>query len=124
MKKHFSSENIEFTPSEVFNYFVYENDAELQTEVVIDEIVGLVEQSISFISLDPKRLTVMIMKTKSDKAIKEFLNQLFKRNRTNKWNSYDTTIVISYYIQSKFRHIDLLEILSQQHPELYRILLS
>lgn len=120
IEKHFSSEDIEFTPSEVFNYFVYENDAELQTEAVIAEIVGLVEQSISFISLDPKRLTIMIMKTKSDKAIKGFLNQLFKRNRTDKWNSYDTTIAISYLIQSNFRHIDLLEILSQQHPELYR----
>lgn len=120
IEKHFSSEDIEFTPSEVFNYFVYENDAELQTEAVIAEIVGLVEQSISFISLDPKRLTIMIMKTKSDKAIKGFLNQLFKRNRADKWNSYDTTIAISYLIQSNFRHIDLLEILSQQHPELYR----
>lgn len=119
IKKHFSSEDIEFTPSEVFNYFVYENDSNLQTEAVIKEIVRLVEQSISFINLDPKRLTIMIMKTKSDKAIKSFLNQLFKRNRANKWNSYDTTIAISYLIQSKFNHIDLLDILSHQHPNLY-----
>lgn len=75
---------------------------------MVTEIVGLVEQSISFISLDPKRLTVMIMKTESDRAIKGFLNQLFKKNRSDKWNSYDTTIAISYLIQSKFRHIDLL----------------
>ena len=119
IEKHFSSDDIEFTPSEVLNYFVYENDLELQTEPVINEIVGLVEQSISFISLDPKRLAIMIMKTKSEKAIKSFLNQLFKRSRADKWNSYDTTIAISYLIQSKFNHIDLLEILSQQHPHLY-----
>lgn len=86
---------------------------------MVKEIVGLVEQSISFISLDPKRLTVMIMKTQSDKAIKGFLNQLFRKNRLNRWNSYDTTIAISYLIQSKFRHIDLLEILSNRHPNLY-----
>lgn len=119
VNKHFSSDDIEFTPSEVFNYFVYENENELQSEDVIKEIVGLVEQSISFISLDPKRLTVMIMKTKSDKAIKGFLNQLFRKNRSDKWNSYDTTIAISYLIQSKFRHIDLLNILSNRHPNLY-----
>lgn len=119
IEKHFSSEDIEFTPSEVFNYFVYENDTDLKTEPVVAEIIGLVEQSISFISLDPKRLTVMIMKTQSDKAIKGFLNQLFKRNRADKWNSYDTTIAISYLIQSEFRHIDLLAILEQQHPKLY-----
>lgn len=86
---------------------------------MVKEIVGLVEQSISFINLDPKRLTVMIMKTQSDKAIKGFLNQLFRKNRLDKWNSYDTTIAISYLIQSEFRHIDLLEILSNRHPNLY-----
>lgn len=119
INKHFSSDDIEFTPSEVFNYFVYENEAELQSDDVVKEIVELVEQSISFISLDSKRLTVMIMKTKNDRAIKGFLNQLFRRNRSDKWNSYDTTIAISYLIQSKFRHIDLLNILSNRHPNLY-----
>ena len=119
VNKHFSSDDVEFTPSEVFNYFVYENTEELQSENVIKEIVGLVNRSISFISLDPKRLTVMIMKTKSEAAIKGFLNQLFNRDRSNKWNSYDTTIAISYLIQSKFRHIDLLNILSRRHPSLY-----
>ena len=117
--KHFSSNDIEFTPSEVFNYFVYENEDELKTEPVINAIVGLVKRSISFISLDPKRLTIMIMKTKSSRAIRGFLNQLFERHRLHRWNSYDTTIVISYLIQSEFRHIDLLNILSNQHPSLY-----
>ena len=117
--KHFSSDDIEFTSSEVFNYFVYEDETDLQSDAVVKEIIDLVEQSISFISLDPKRLTVMIMKTNSDRAIKGFLNQLFKKNRSDKWNSYDTTIAISYLIQSKFRHIDLLNILSNRHPKLY-----
>lgn len=120
IEKHFSSEDIEFVPSEVLNYFVYENNTALQREEVIERICSLVKQSISFISLDPKRLTIMIMKTKNEKAIKGFLNQLFKRYRADKWNSYDTTIAISYLIQSEFKHIDLLEILYQQHPELYR----
>lgn len=120
IEKHFSSVDIEFTPSEVFNYFVYEDENELKSEPIVEEIVKLVERSISFISLDPKRLTVMIMKTKSDKAIKGFLNQLFKHNRADKWNSYDTSIAISYLIQSEFKHIDLLEILLHQQRELYR----
>lgn len=117
--KHFSSDDIEFTPSEVFNYFVYENEKELQSDIVVKEIVGLVTQSISFINLDPKRLTVMIMKTRSSNAIKAFLNQLFKKNRLNRWNSYDTTIAISYLIQSEFKHIDLLNIMSVRCPDLY-----
>ena len=119
IRKHFSSSDIEFTPSEVFNYFVYENEEELQSEPVIKEIVELVKHSISFINLDPKRLTVMIMKTKDDQAIKGFMNHLFKKNRADKWNSYDTTIAISYLIQSRFNHIDLLAILGHRHPKLY-----
>lgn len=122
--KHFSSENIEFTPNEVFNYFVYENEKELYTAKVTDKILELIRQSIAFINLDPKRLTVMIMKTHSDKAIRAFLNQLFTRYRSGKWNSYDTTIAISYLIQSKFQHRDLLNIIKQYHPDLHRYYLE
>lgn len=120
IEKHFSSIDIEFTANEVFNYFVYENEEELTNSKVIKEIHELVNQSISFISLDPKRLTTMIMKTKDDNAIKAFLNQLFKRYRAKKWNSYDATIAITYLIQSKFQHIDILNILKENHPALYR----
>lgn len=120
IEKHFSSDDIEFTANEVFNYFVYENEEEICKKEVVSQIICLVKQSISFVSLDPKRLTVMIMKTKEDKAIKAFLNQLFSRNRAEKWNSYDTTIAITYLIQSKFQHIDLLNILNKQHPDLHR----
>lgn len=119
INKHFFSGDIEFSPSEVFNYYIYENETELQLKSVVDEIVDLVKKSISFINLDPKRLTIMIMKTKNDCAIKGFLNHLFKRNRADKWNSYDTTIAISYLIQSKFQFIDLLKVLSDRNPKLY-----
>ena len=43
INKHFSSDDIEFTPSEVFNYFVYENEEELQSKPVVEEIVRLVQ---------------------------------------------------------------------------------
>ncbi len=119
IEKHFSSDDIEFTASEVFNYYVYENEEELKSKDIIDTIIYLVNQSVSFISLDPKRLTVMIMKTKNSEVIRGFLNQLFKRNRAGMWNSYDTTIAISYLIQSKFGHIDLLKVLNSHYPNLY-----
>ena len=120
INEHFSSPDIEFTPSEVFNYYVYENDSLMKDDLIINEIIELVEQSISFISLDPKRLTVMIMKTENSKAIKAFLNQLFKRYKADKWNSYDTNIAISYLTQSKFKHIDILSIFKEKEPLLYR----
>ena len=77
-------------------------------------------QDISFISLDPKRLGVMIMGAHNDRAIKNVLNHLFRRHRLGKWNSYDTTTAITYLIQSEFRHIDLIKTLETESPPLHR----
>jgi len=115
----FSIDDVEFTSSEVFNYFIYENNESLSTAEATKALVSLIEQDLSFINLDPKRLTIMIMKNGSDKAIKAFLNQLFNRNRSGKWNSYDTTIAINYLIQSRFVHIDLLRIIKDHCPNLF-----
>ena len=120
IKTHFSHDDIEFTPSEVFNYFIYENQKELKSQEVIDEVAGLVEQDISFISLDPKRLGVMIMGAHNDRAIKSVLNHLFRRHRLGKWNSYDTTTAITYLIQSEFCHLDLIKAIEIESPSLYR----
>lgn len=120
IEDHFSFDDIEFTASEVFNYFVYESDSEVNSSNVSRLILRIIRKNISVISLDPKRLGVLIMKTHNDMAIKATLNELFKRQRADKWNSYDTTIAISYLVQSEFRHIDLLAVLKKNAPELHR----
>ena len=61
----------------------------------------------------------MVMQAGGDRAIKAMLSQLFHRNRMGVWNSYDTTIAISYLIQSKFQHIDLLDVLYEKSKSLY-----
>lgn len=116
--QHFGSDDIEFTPTEVYNHFIYESENILQDDAVISTICELINTDISFISLDPKRLSIMIMKTKNRLAIKALLNQLFQRNRKGLWNSYDTSIAISYLIQSEFRHIDLLATLNENCADL------
>lgn len=119
IEEHFDNQSIEFTPSEVYNYLIYENETELQTPDVTNTLVKIINTDLSFLSLDPKRLSVMVMKSGNDKAIKAILNRLFIRNRENIWNSYDTTVAIAYLIQSKFQHIDLLKVLERRCPELY-----
>jgi AbiA family abortive infection protein len=118
VEKHFSSDKIEFTAQEVLNYYIYDNTSDLQSEKVQNLLLGLVQQSNSFISLDPKRLTIMIMRSGNDIAIKAFLNNLFIRDRSDKWNSYDTTVAINYLIQSGFKHIDLLNVIEKRSPML------
>lgn len=118
IEHHFSSDDIEFTPTEVYNHYIYECEEVIQDSKVISTICKLINTDVSFISLDPKRLSIMIMKTKSPSAIKALLNQLFQRNRKGLWNSYDTSIAISYLIQSEFRHIDLLDALNENSKNL------
>lgn len=119
IENHFKSDNIEFTPEEVFNYLVYENQTELKQPVVSRTLVQIINRDVSFLSIDPKRLSVMVMQSGNDNAVKAMLNQLFIRSRAGVWNSYDTTIAIAYLIQSKFQHIDLLNVIYANSPDLY-----
>lgn len=119
IENHFKSDNIEFTPEEVFNYLVYENQTELKQPVVSRTLVQIINRDVSFLSIDPKRLSVMVMQSGNDNAVKAMLNQLFIRSRAGVWNSYDTTIAIAYLIQSKFQHIDLLDVIHTNCPDLY-----
>ena len=119
VEEHFSHEDIEFTATEVFNYFVYEFEEEASSEEVANTVFDLIKKNISVLSLDPKRLGVLVMKSHNDKAIKATLNELFTRKKNGLWNSYDTTIAIAYLLQSEFKHIDLLSILKTHQPDLY-----
>ena len=119
IENHFKSDNIEFTPEEVFNYLVYENQTELKQPVVSRTLVQIINRDVSFLSIDPKRLSVMVMQSGNDNAVKAMLNQLFIRSRAGVWNSYDTTIAIAYLIQSKFQHIDLLDVIHSNCPDLF-----
>jgi AbiA family abortive infection protein len=119
IEQYFHSNDIELTAMSVYNYFVYENQVELKTPETTKELLKIIRHDISFLSIDPKRLSVMVMQSDSDSSIKAMLNQLFIRYRAGIWNSYDTTIAIAYLIQSKFQHLDLLEILREKSPDLY-----
>jgi len=118
--EYFGRDDIEFTSNEVFNYFVYESEAEAESNEVSNAIKSIIEQDISVLSIDPKRLGILIMKSRNDGIIKTMLNELFKRSRTSKWNSYCTTIAITYLLNSRFRHIDLLEVLKANDYRLYQ----
>ena len=115
----FKREDIEYSPTEVLNYYIYRKEKIFQTEHIIKKIKQLIDYDISFISLDAKRLSTMVSNTKNGLAIKALLNQLFDRNRKNKWNSYDTVIAVSYLIQRQFKHVDLLRLLSENEPALH-----
>lgn len=119
IEKHFNRDDIEFTATEVLNYLIFDNSSELESESVSKTLERIIMRDVSALSIDPKRLSVMVMKTGDDRAIKAVLNQLFQRKRMGVWNSYDTTIAIAYLTHSKFQHIDLLSILYEKCKPLY-----
>lgn len=71
----FHSDDVELTAMSVYNYFVYENQTELQSPETSKELLKIIGHDISFLSIDPKRLSVMVMQSGSDSAIKAMLNQ-------------------------------------------------
>lgn len=115
----FQTPDLEYTANELFNHCVYGSNASLQGPSFIEKLKKILQTDVSFIALDPKRLTVMIVKTQNGELIKILLNHLFIRNRNGQWNYYDTTIAVVYFIQSFFRHIDLLEVLRSRCPDLF-----
>ena len=48
------------------------------------------------------------------------LSKLFSRGREGLWNSYDTSIAISYLIQRQFKHKDLLAALETNCLDIYK----
>ena len=114
----YSTTEIEFQPQEILNYFVYDNPESAKRVEAITYLLHMINRGVSFIHLDPKRLTILIMQTCSKEAIKNLLTVLFNRDRTNLWNSYDTTIAINYLIKRNVKHQDLLSVIERRVPEL------
>lgn len=120
IQEYFCRDDIEFTAEEVFNYLVYGTKSISEAEDVASAIASIAWKDVSVISLDAKRLLPLLIKVKSDKAVKRVLNRLFERHRQSMWNSNDTTIAIAYLLHSGFKHIDLLGVINSESPKLYK----
>lgn len=118
INKYFRKDGIIFSPREVLNYYAYNNTSEFEKPEIRQKLLKLIEKDVSFIRVDPKILTIMILNTK-DNLIKSFLNNLFKRYKTDKWNSYDTQVSINYLLKRGFRHEDLLDAIKEKEKSLY-----
>lgn len=118
IKKHFSADDIEYTAHEVYNHLIFDSSDKWDDEVT-DTLVRIIDNDVMVLALDPKSMAVMVMRSEQEKAIKAMLYNLFRRSRQGIWNSYDTTIAISYLIQSRFNHIDLLNVLKTTAPKLF-----
>lgn len=74
IEKHFTVRDIEFTASEVYNYLVYENQEELKSPEISKLLIQIISTDITFLSIDPKRLSVMVMQSGNDNAVRARVN--------------------------------------------------
>ncbi|HHY29013.1 MAG TPA: AbiA family abortive infection protein, partial [Desulfitobacterium dehalogenans] len=119
IKMHFSLSGVEYTPQEVYNSLVYEKHDLFLNEKVIEKLRSLISFDYSFLKLDAKRLTIMVLKTKNGPLVKCLLSKLFDSNRKGTWNIFDTSLAINYLLQRNFEHCDLLKILKQEEKYVY-----
>ncbi len=115
----FENASNNLAPSEVYNYFIYsKNDIPEKSKTkIINSLTTLFEKNPAFIDFDPKRLTILIIKTKDESLIKKLLNRLLTKGSKEILNSYDIISSLTYLMQTKFSHNALIQILSEQIPE-------
>lgn len=104
----------EYTPGEIYNSLVYENHPLFKDTQIIEMLISLVCFDYNFLKLDPKRFSVILLKTQDGSLIKAMLSKLFEANRRGVWNVYDTSLAINYLLQRNFNHTDLLNILKEE----------
>lgn len=117
--KYFTKDDIVYTSTEVYNYFVYQNNYVLQEKEIIQKISKIINIDTTFIALDPRRLTTMIVKSGDEEIIKLLVDKLCNRNDNNLWNAYDNSIAIFCLLLTGFKYTNLLDILKSNVVGLY-----
>lgn len=118
INSYLTHKDIEFSSLEIFNYFIYNNDSFTLIPGSQDKVIKLFSIDLDILSIDPKLLTVLLLKTKNEILIKSFLNYEFSKYRSGQWTKYDSTVVLNYLLQRNFQHMDLKNCLSKESTDL------
>lgn len=119
IEESFSFDDIIFSPIEVLNHYAYNKNTEFYEPDIKDKIANLVQKSISFIKLDPRKLTNIVLKTRDERTVKYFFKNILVRYDSGKWNSYDTQVLIQYLLKRSFQNPKLLNILKLNANDTY-----
>lgn len=102
-----------YTENEIFNSIIYTKNSSVSNKNTIDILKLLIEKKFEFIYCDPKRITILIIKTKDEETIKLFLKRLYQKQRKSGWNRYDKIAVEQYLLQRQFVSMDLMNNLNK-----------
>jgi AbiA family abortive infection protein len=115
----FVIKNTEYNPQVVFNSLAFQDHLLFRDGIFIERILEIVNDDYNFLKLDPKRLVIILLKTKNELLIKTFLDKLFKSQKNNIWDVYDTSLMITYFMQRGFQHRDLLNVLREKEKNIF-----
>lgn len=114
----YASDTTPLQPQEIFNNFVYSDLPVSQREEVTNIFFNIINQDITSLRVDPKRLMFLILQTHNGELIKSTLRLLFAQKRMGMWNYYDSALVITYLLQRSFHHEDLMRLIDLELPQL------
>jgi AbiA family abortive infection protein len=120
IKDSFYIENTTFMAEEIFNIMIYREHPLFAGKEFVDKLLALIKNDYNFLKFDPKRLVIMVTKTKSQTLIKIFLSKLFESARNETWDVYDTSLAVNYLLQRGFNHQDLLTIIKKEEKYIYK----
>lgn len=111
-------EDFEYSPIEIFNQFIYDDDFLEKFSNLKEKLVKLFSGDLRFLAFDPKRFIVLLLKTKDEKIIKKLLRILLDKGYNKEWTFYDSAIAINYLLGRSFIHHDLIDVLKENNTNL------
>src|SRR5574344_1392883 len=110
INKNFYIEGITYSPRDIFNNLIYEDNSIIKDERIIDLLFEIFNISYDLLKLDSNKLMVLILNTKSERLIKHLLSKIFEKSRNDNIDMYDITIILTYLVNRNFKHNELLKI--------------
>ena len=120
----FYKKKVRYRSSQIYNNLIYHNSKWISNTETIDALKKALDSHYNVLSLDPRKLTTLILKTEDSKLIKKMLEKLFDIYRKGEWDIFCTHIALIYLFNSGFKHIDLLSIIKEKDYILYNYILS
>ena len=109
----------DFKYTEILNWYLYDRPAYFQREDVSSIFFKITNEKNYLFRYYAKQFTRMLINTRSQKAIKKFLNDTFVLHRKSHLAKYQILMIKEYLLTTNFKHMDLLEVLREENSEIY-----
>jgi len=108
-----------FTYTEVWNWYLYEHPEYFEDMRVKNYFFKLIMNKNYLFRFYSKQFVRMLINTRNEQMIKNFLNNTFVRHRSHHLAKYQRLMMLEYLINTNFKHSDLMRVLQDESPHVY-----